>query len=377
MDILHIASGDLWAGAEAQVFYSLKEMKEKTLYHVRAILFNEGELYRRLKNESIDVLVSDENKNNSISICFSLLCELNKYSVDIIHVHDYKSHLLAAAAKIISFSNARIIRTIHGHTDVPFSFKNLKSWAILKVEKLFLRYFSFCLIAVSYDLFCSLKKKKMNSRIVQINNGIPSVENPIFNREVTRKGFNIPDNTLWIGTAARLESIKNIGLLIDAGKILSSEFKDVNFFISIFGDGRLKTYLQTKIDDLDLADKIILHGHNDIILPVLNALDVFTLTSKHEGLPMSLLEAMSFGTIPVCSAVGGMKEAITHNADGFLFESENAFEFAEILADIYLRKDRLAAIRNNAKEKIKKSYSIEESNRKLLALYDEASQGGN
>ncbi|GBE52554.1 N, N'-diacetylbacillosaminyl-diphospho-undecaprenol alpha-1,3-N-acetylgalactosaminyltransferase [bacterium BMS3Bbin14] len=109
-------------------------------------------------------------------------------------------------------------------------------------------------------------------------------------------------------------------------------------------------------------------------MPVLQSLDVFTLTSLHEGLPMSLLEAMSVGTIPVCTAVGGMKEVISHGEDGFLVAPAAAGELAETFAYINSEGMKLNPVRVRAREKIKQEFSVGQNCQKLFSLYVESCQ---
>lgn len=370
MNILHVISGDLWAGAEAQVFYTVKEIKRKSKHILAVILFNKGELYYRLLNENIEVILIDENVNSSIAISRLIQHTLTSRHVEILHVHDYKSHILAAAAKFFSKSNCVLIRTIHGVTAVSFKWKNGKSYIILRIEKLLLKYFHCHLIAVSGDLESLLRKDCIKSNIHLINNGIDTNLSLLKSPTEIRKEFNITDDEFWIGTTVRLVSVKNIEMLIEAGRILANEHMDIKFRISIFGDGELRKNLESKIIQYGLMSKVLLHGYHNNILPVINAFDTFVLPSKHEGLPMSLLEAMSMGTISVCTKVGGMKEVITHGKDGFLVESNNARELAETLAYIYCNKNQLVYISNNAVNKVKSDYSIERCVIKLLSIYE-------
>jgi glycosyltransferase involved in cell wall biosynthesis len=370
MNIVHILPGDLWAGAEVQVFYTVREIIRLMNHEVTVILFNRGELYHRLSGEGVNILVFDENRHSSPVICRSIARALIEEKVDVAHVHEYKSHILTVLAKYLCGSHCTVIRTLHGRTSVPLGLKSIRSYVILKLEDVFLRYFTRHIVAVSIDLQRTLQDSFKRVNVYQINNGVSTKPYGIASREKMRREFGVGKNQLWIGTAARLEPVKNIEMLIEAAKLLAVKYSDVDFHISIFGEGELKEILKSRIDQEALTERVILHGHHDNILPVLDALDVFVLTSRHEGLPMSLLEAMSFGTIPVCTAVGGMKEVITHGEDGFLVDLDDAGKLAETLAYIYHNKNILRHINRNAIKKIERCYSIEKCVPKLLSLYE-------
>ena len=66
--VLHIASGDLWAGAEVQLFTLAKALKNNTNTIVDIVLFNHGTLEQKLLSCDINVIVLDESKLNSLAI---------------------------------------------------------------------------------------------------------------------------------------------------------------------------------------------------------------------------------------------------------------------------------------------------------------------
>ena len=66
--VLHIASGDLWAGAEVQLFTLAKALKNNTNTIVEIILLNHGVLEKKLLSIGINVIVLDESKLNSLVI---------------------------------------------------------------------------------------------------------------------------------------------------------------------------------------------------------------------------------------------------------------------------------------------------------------------
>jgi len=103
----------------------------------------------------------------------------------------------------------------------------------------------------------------------------------------------------------------------------------------------------------------------------MHAWDVFTLTSESEGLPMSLIEAMSVGVIPVCTRVGGVPEVIEDGMNGFLVESHNSQEMAgKILRICEYDSERIGYLKNNARKTVMERYSIQASLEKLMFLYD-------
>lgn len=369
MYVLHIIPGDLWAGAEAQVFYTLREIRRRSSVNIGVILFNKGELYYRLADMNIEVVILDENKYSSLSICCGVNKILMKKKPDIVHVHEYKSHILAVAAKYMSGSKCKILRTVHGRSLVAFNWRYLKSHVVLSIEDIVLRYFSPNIVAVSKDLEGSLSERYRRATVYQISNGVSTTFGCLVSREEIKRRFNVEADRFCIGTAARLESIKNLEMLIEAARLLEEKKEGINYCICIFGDGDLREELERKVAEYELEDKVALYGHHQDMVAIMRAFDVFVLTSRDEGLPISLLEAMSMGAVPVCTRVGGLKEVIEHGQDGFLVELDNARELAGTLAYIYKNREEMQRIRKNAFSKVVRDYSIEGCAEKLVKLY--------
>lgn len=368
MLIMHVIPGDMWAGAESQVYSTIRELSKKPDLEIIVVLFNEKELYKRLINENVIVYLIDENSNNGIIISYKIRSLLKKIRPHVLHVHEYKSHILTFIANLSAGSRSNIVRTLHGQTASPIGIKYIKTYTILHLENLLLRYLTDCIIAVSSDLEHLLKKKYKNTRICPINNAVQILPVNEINIEGTRSRLGIGVSTFWIGAVARLVNVKNLDMLIDVARILSDR-KMCDFKISVFGEGPLEESLQQKINRYGLSNTVYLHGHCNNLLPILKSLDVFVLTSLNEGLPMSLLEAMSVGTTPVCTKVGGMQEVIEDKKCGFLINSGSAEKFAEAIISLRENRKLRAFLGSNALNRIQDKYSIEKNVNRLIELY--------
>ncbi len=369
MHILHIIPGDLWAGAEAQVYYTLREIKKQSDILITVLLFNRGELYHRLKNEDIVVKVIDEGKYSSHKIIRLLAQFLPRNKIDIIHTHEYKSHILGVLAKRAAAQKCPVIRTLHGRTSAPLKFNTLKSYFALHVENVFLRFFTQHIIAVSKDLKTELEQAFSRPAVHYINNAVDVSCHCVTGRKIIRREMGIADSAIWIVTAARLVSVKNIDLLIEAVRLLDKSNGAANYLVSIFGEGELRESLEKKVRDYSLEERILFHGHYNNIYAVFSSADIFTLTSQNEGLPMSLLEAMFLGAVAVCTSVGGMKEVIRHRENGFLVDPENPAELADVFGLLINNREILVPLQQRAVRTISERYSLEKTAAKLLNLY--------
>jgi glycosyltransferase involved in cell wall biosynthesis len=223
------------------------------------------------------------------------------------------------------------------------------------------------IIAVSKDLERLLIHSFPKATVTQIYNAIQIYNKKLIFEKDIRKKSNINDDVFWIGTVARLSEPKNLELLIDAGKLLM--LSEINFKISIWGEGPLRNKLQNRIDANNLQNLISLDGFEKNILPFLASLDLFVLCSLHEGLPMSLLEAMTMEIPVVCTEVGGIKEIITDGFSGLLVQNNDPISLTNAITKLQQDKTLRKKLVANAKIKIEQEFNIETTINKLIDLY--------
>lgn len=140
--------------------------------------------------------------------------------------------------------------------------------------------------------------------------------------------------------AGRYNSQKQFEALIDAWSLLAREFSD--WTLRIAGDGEDKAFLERKIADYRIQDKVVLGPEKDMKAAYLNS-SILAMSSRYEGLPMVLLEAQACG-LPIVSYACkcGPKDVITDGVDGYLVEEGNVTDLADklfsLMADADLRK---------------------------------------
>ena len=94
MNILHLASGDLWAGAEVQLYHLCTALKQKCAIDLHIVLLNHGQLEQKLIENGIRVTVLDENILSTHKIGWRLHQYVKNNPVDIIHSHLLKENLI-------------------------------------------------------------------------------------------------------------------------------------------------------------------------------------------------------------------------------------------------------------------------------------------
>jgi glycosyltransferase involved in cell wall biosynthesis len=124
-----------------------------------------------------------------------------------------------------------------------------------------------------------------------------------------------PDDVV-VAIVANLRANKDYPTLFEAASIAMRAEPRLRF-VSI-GQGPLETELRAALATRGLDDRFVMLGYHADPCSVIVGADVFTLTSRHEGLPISLLEGMALGLAPVVTDVGGVSEVVTDGVDGLL-----------------------------------------------------------
>jgi glycosyltransferase involved in cell wall biosynthesis len=139
--------------------------------------------------------------------------------------------------------------------------------------------------------------------------------------------------------------------------------------LRVFGEGPLRESLEREIAEQGVADTVELPGEVPDVRPFLAESDIFVLSSRSEGMPLSVLEAMAAALPVVASAVGGLSEVVVDGETGLLIEAGNAEELARalaLLAGDRERRERLGAL---GRQRAEQEYALPRWRTAHLDLY--------
>jgi glycosyltransferase involved in cell wall biosynthesis len=171
-----------------------------------------------------------------------------------------------------------------------------------------------------------------------------------------------------VGFVSRLVSVKRIDLFLQTAHKLHRRNPGM-FDFYIVGDGPQYDLCRRLIAQLGLVDCTHMLGFRPDVAAVLAGMDLLLITSDHEGLPMTLLEAMSLEVPVVASAVGGIPRALGHGQCGRLVHAQQAKAYVaavlELLADPVSRRQQI----RHALDRVRDYYSAERSAAGYANLY--------
>ncbi|WCG35996.1 glycosyltransferase [Companilactobacillus farciminis] len=257
---------------------------------------------------------------------------------DIIHLHSSKA---GGVGRMIKYSKKRkVFYTPHGYAFLNINNSRIKSKLFFVIEKL-LGYRNIVTVACSKGEY--LESLKVTKKSTFINNSIDAEYLSKFRSKKTNE-------EKVVFTIGRISNQKNPELFNNIAKKMD------NYKFVWIGDGPLKSKLTSK--------NIVVTGWlpREKVLKIIQPFKFFIMTSKWEGLPISLLEAMYFSKNCFVTNVTGNKDVIEDGVNGYIFEDVD---------DFCLKMENSRDLGNIAKKCIKEKYTKKQMINKYLRLYND------
>jgi glycosyltransferase involved in cell wall biosynthesis len=186
-------------------------------------------------------------------------------------------------------------------------------------------------VAIAEEVADSLRRYYGIDGFPLIPNGIPvgDFSRSLFNRDTWRRKESFALEDVLFTCVARLKPQKNPALLLES--FARGPASDPRAHLLFVGEGELRPNLERQIGALGLQERVHMLGVRSDIPEILNATDVFVLSSDWEGNPLSVMEAMAAGKPVISTAVGGVPELIKDGECGLLVPQQAAEALAEAM----------------------------------------------
>lgn len=362
--VVHLIPGEQWAGAEVQAVTLIEQLRARQV-DVRAVVFHHGQVERALAHRDIEVTVLDQ-RTMPVRVCFERLRHhIRSLGPVVVHTHRYRETVLAAAMQWPR-SGPSLVRTVHGLPEPYRGWQGLKMALYRHLEATAIRASRATLIAVSENVGSYLRRVFPRARVHVVPNGLDdSTLRPTRDRAALRDEWGIANDAPVIGFIGRLAPVKGPDFFLQVAARLQRDMPSL--CAVLVGEGAQRSELEARTAAAGWRGVRFL-GHRDDVADVLGAIDVLVMPSRHEGLPMVLLEAMAAGRPVVAAAVGGIPEVVTNGASALLVPPGSVEALAGATRSL-LTDPRLADALARTAQTVVRRYTAERMAERVVALY--------
>jgi glycosyltransferase involved in cell wall biosynthesis len=197
-------------------------------------------------------------------------------------------------------------------------------------------------------------------KIVRIYNGAVPVERVAKEKWPRKEGFTL----VYVG---RLEPVKNHALLLSAFRAALRPMPGLRLWM--VGDGSERNALESLATELSINAQITFWGRQLDVAPFFSAADAFIMSSKSEGLPMSLLQAFSLGLPAIVTDVGGMAEVVRLAQAGFTVPVSDPAGMAAAILQLAADDAEWQRFSTNARDAFRSRFTLQTMVDAYMNLY--------
>ncbi|WP_108821709.1 glycosyltransferase [Dysgonomonas sp. Marseille-P4361] len=311
MRIFQIITVSEYGGAQTIVANLIKSLSPE---HELFVLYGgDGKAWENLDVKFTKIKLNDHRKEvtwKDLGLLFKLIYFRFKYKPDVVHLHSSKMGVLGR----IAFSRKSTVYTVHGFDSIRKAFRKF-----LIVEK-FLKKKVFRIVGVSQYDVDMMKEEGITNKVVRVYNGVTDY----YKKDIKR----VDDTLSWEFERLKTQFPKTI---VCISRISKQKKFDLFLDIARQMPEYAFVWIGNKQPMENLPANVFCLGETHSAYYYFKYADLFILPSNYEGLPMSLLEALSYGIPVVASAVGGITEvldgkngyAVENNIDDFTNKIES------------------------------------------------------
>lgn len=249
---------------------------------------------------------------------------VRRWQPDVIHTHQAKA---GAIARLASSPRSKTVHTFHGHVLEEY-FGGLARAAFLSAERLLARRTD-VLVAVSQEIQDALLDLGIGNRnqwrVIPLGFDLEPFLRIEGTDQSLRRRLGVTPEAPLVGVVGRLSPIKDHATLLQAMTRLEG------VHLAVFGDGELHGELRREVAGLGLMDRVHFMGWWTDVASAMAGLDVVVLTSRNEGTPVSLIEALASGRPVVATDVGGVRSVVVDGVSGYVVPSRSPTAVADAL----------------------------------------------
>jgi glycosyltransferase involved in cell wall biosynthesis len=352
------------AGAEMLVAETIRRLGGR-IDPVILCLDGIGALGETLQAEGHEVICLHRRPGRDWKLAWRLADELRRRRIEVIHAHQYTPFFYSALARVLAGLQPRLIFTEHGR-----HFPDTVSRPRRLINRLLL-----ARLASAVHACCGFSARALAEVEGFSSRHIEVIENGIQLDRYTQRpdlwelkqALGLSPSRRYIACVARFHPVKDHATLLRAFARVAETLSDVDLLLA--GDGPLREELQLLAGQLNIQSRVSFLGVRSDVPVLLQAVDLFALTSVSEAASLTLLEAMAAARPVVVTAVGGNPEIVRHGREGFLVPRGDVEATAAAL--LHLLEDPAASHAMGAagRARVEERYRLERTVESYSQLY--------
>jgi glycosyltransferase involved in cell wall biosynthesis len=332
------------------------------------LLFHDGELAAQLRSQGIEPMILPDRNQALVKTARRLADILRQHKIQIVHIHGYKAMVFCALTRY--WYPFAMVKTEHGLPE-PMEGRTmmaLRERLYRQLDSIITRFLGVPVCYVSRELMTHYQRKHAGLQNWIITNGPERIDPSQLQvpPELQQDRFNLV-------VVARLETVKGVHFAIDA--VADCSLPDLQLYV--VGTGPCEPQLKAQAFARGIAPQVHFLGFRRNAYDYIAHADALLMPSLHEGLPYTLLEAMSLGVPIIASRVGGLAEVLMDGVTGLLVPPADSKVFAQAIVRLHNDTVLRRQLGREAQRVQQTGYSLEAMTLHYLQVYRHLLQATN
>ncbi len=368
--VLYVVTLSEWGGAQHIVYLLAKHLRSD--YEITVACAPGGLLVERLRGLGLRVMEIPElcrlpHPLRDLRALWKLHSLMQAERFDIVHTHSTKAGLLGRLAA--AWARVPVILfTAHG-----WAFSDGRAWPwrwlLAHVERLPAHLSTKVICVSEYDRQVAVRFGVASpEKLIVVPNGLET--EPFCSsrdKKELRRQLEACDAAGVVTMVGRLALPKDLNTLIAAWEELGVP----GWQLWLVGDGPLRPYVEKTIQARGLRNSIRLFGERRDVPELLQASDIFVLSSRWEGMPLTIIEAMLAGLPVIATRVGGVPELVEGSVTGLLVPPGDPLALRDALEQLIVSEESRRLFGERGRQRALQQFSVERMIHRVRALYQE------
>jgi len=371
--VIHIATGGEDVGGVTQHLWTLTPHLERSGFRVEVVFLGGGSLLQQARERGIDASAVRKRGRGDLLTIPRLSRLLRRRRPVLVHTHTLSTNFYGRFAALLA-GVPKLVTTVHTFMgdlrryDPRGRFGNrLLFWQNQRMNR-----FADRLVAVSagvreWLLGVGVPGRKI--RLIRCGIDLDEAGGSTLDRKAARGRLGLADGDWVIGNVARAYPVKDQAGLLEAAIPLLRGAPSAK--LVIVGDGPELPSLRSRARSSGLEQQVVLTGDLPSARDIMPAFDVFVLSSRLEGIPLALLEAMAAERPVVATRVGGIPEVVVDGVSGLLVPPDSPEQLRAALARIRADADLASRLGLAGRRTVEQTYNAKRMGEETADMYRE------